>query len=146
MSTALWQPSEARIQAANISRLMAAVEAAEGQHFGGDYFALQDWSLAHPETFWSHVWDFCGVQAAERGHRVLADGGRFPGARWFPDARLNFAENLLRRRDDHTALVSLLENGQRRSVSYAQLYRKVAQVASSLRALGIQPGAGKLHA
>src|SRR3546814_9864880 len=70
-----------------------------------DYSQLYRWSIESPEAFWTMVWDFCGVVAETRGGRVLVDGGRMPGARFFPDARLNFAENLLRRRDDGTAIV-----------------------------------------
>jgi acetoacetyl-CoA synthetase len=105
-----------------------------------DYFDVQAWALANPARFWGSVWNFCGVQASVRGDRVLLDGDRFPGARWFPDARLNFAANLLRRRDDHVALVSLLENGERRTLSYLELHDRVAALAASLRAEGVEAG------
>ena len=105
-----------------------------------DVYARAD---ADPEGFWAAVWQFCGVVASETGDTVLVDADRFPGARWFPDAQLNFAENLLRRRDEHPALVSVLENGARRELSYAQLHDQVAALASSLRKQGVVCAASK---
>jgi acetoacetyl-CoA synthetase len=119
---------------------MAMVNEAFPEAQASDYASLQRWALADTEGFWAAVWQFCGVVASETGDTVLADGDKFPGARWFPDARLNFAENLLRYRDDRTALISLLENGDRRELSYGELYLKVAQLAASLRAEGVTEG------
>ena len=140
MAKPLWSPGEERIAGAQITRFMGQVENSSGTSFGGDYFRLQEWSLANPEAFWSAVWDFTGVISSHRGNAVLEDGERFPGANWFPEARLNFAENLLRYRDERPALVSLLENGERREVSYADLYTRVAQLAAALRSQGVGPG------
>ncbi len=144
MAAPLWQPSQERIDAANITRFMAFVNRRHGLAMT-DYAALYDWSVSEMESFWAAVWDFCRVIAKERGDVVLAPPGEFsseqpPGARWFPGARLNFSENLLRYRDDKTALVSLLENGRRRALTYGELYRKVASLAASLKAEGVQPG------
>ncbi|MGN2393736.1 acetyl-coenzyme A synthetase N-terminal domain-containing protein, partial [Pelomicrobium sp. G1] len=76
--------------------------------------ALYRWSIEKPERFWVSVWEYCGVIAETRGERVLVDGDKMPGARFFPDARLNFAENCLRRRDETPAIVFLDETGRRR--------------------------------
>jgi len=140
MTAPLWTPSTERIEQAQISRFIEFVNERHAAGLARDYFALHRWALADSEAFWSTLWDFCQVLASEKGSRVLADGGRFPGAGWFPEARLNFAENLLRYRDDRPALVSLLENGQRRELSYAGLYLKVAQLAAALRAQGVVAG------
>src|SRR5215469_848270 len=94
----LWRPSPERVAAANLSAFMKAV-AAEWRADVGDYEALYLWSIDHPADFWRTIWTFCGVIGEGPGARVLEDGDRMPGARWFPGARLNFAENLLRRRD-----------------------------------------------
>ena len=144
MAAPLWTPSPARIDAANITRFMAFVNDRHGTDIA-DYAALYDWSVSAIEEFWSACWDFCRVIAEARGEVVLEAPGSFssiqpPGARWFPAARLNFAENLLRYRDDQVALVSLLENGRRRSLTYGELYRQVAALAASLREEGVQPG------
>ncbi len=98
MTAPLWQPSPERIADANLTAFMARVERDWGVALD-DYDALHDWSVAELEKFWTSVWDFCGVVAETRGTRVLVDGDKMPGAKWFPGARLNFAENLLRRRD-----------------------------------------------
>ncbi len=144
MATPLWQPSQERIDAANITRFTEFVNQRHEQSLDG-YPALYDWSISALEDFWSATWDFCRVIAHEKGDVVLEPPGQFssaepPGPRWFPEARLNFAENLLRYRDDQVALVSLLENGRRRTLTYGELYRKVTALAASLRAEGVEPG------
>ena len=105
-----------------------------------NFSSLYDWSIRHPEPFWGAVWDFCDIRAARRGDRVVEHFERMPGARWFPQARLNFAENLLRYRDAHPALVSWDESGWRRSLSYAQLYRRVSGLVDALRSAGVGAG------
>ena len=105
----------------------------------GDYRDLYDWSVRHIDDFWRLMWEFGGIRGT-MGERVVEHRERLPGARFFPDARLNFAENLLRRRDDATAIVFRGEDGRRRSLSFAELYRGVAGFAAGLRRAGIQPG------
>ena len=138
-SQPLWRPSAARIGQSNMLAYARFLDAEYGQLFP-DYTALHQWSVTCPEDFWRSIWDFTGVRCADPGQRVLEDGDHFPGARWFPGARLNFAENLLRRRDDTIALVGRLENGARRTLTYAQLHDVVARVAAGLRARGVAPG------
>ena len=104
-----------------------------------DYGSLHAWSIAARSDFWRLVWDFCGV-LGEPGDRVLVDGDRMPGAQWFPAAHLNFAENLLRRRDDADAMVFWGEDRVRRRISNRQLYDQVTRVAQALRASGVQAG------
>ncbi|SFX74452.1 acetoacetate--CoA ligase, partial [Marinospirillum alkaliphilum] len=104
------------------------------------YEDLHQWSVVNPEEFWEMMWEFGEVVAAEQGSRVLENADRMPGARWFPEARLNFAENLLRFRDDRTAVVSLREDGQRVSLTFAQLHDQVAQIALALEQAGVVPG------
>ena len=101
--------------------------------------ALWRWSIQEPEAFWNAVWDFCGV-IGDRGERVVVDFDRLPGARWYPDARLNYAENLLRRRDDGPALLFRAEDRLRRDLTRAQLYDATSRLAQALDALGIAPG------
>jgi acetoacetyl-CoA synthetase len=101
---------------------------------------LYRWSVDHPEAFWLAVWDFCGVIAETRGERVLVDRDRMPGARFFPEARLNFAENLLRRRDSSPAIVFRSEDGVTRRLTHAGLHDEVSRTAQALRALGLRAG------
>ena len=139
MTAPLWQPSAERIAAANLTAFMAQVQKDWGVETG-DYDALYDWSIREIEKFWLSVWDFCGVIAETRGDRVLADGGKMPGARFFPDARLNFAENLLRRRDGADALVFWGEDRVRRRLSHRELYDSVSRLTQALAAQGVGEG------
>ena len=139
MATPLWTPSPERVAAANMTAFMREVEAAFSTPML-DYDALYRWSVAEPENFWSAVWSHAEVIAETQGTVVLADGDKMPGARFFPDARLNFAENLLRRRDDETAIVFRCEDRVRRTLSFAELYDAVSVLAQALSAAGVVPG------
>ena len=139
MSETLWTPSAERIRDANLTRFRAVLEERRGLAFD-DYAALHRWSVEHREAFWSEIWEFCGVVAETKGGTVLADGDRMPGARWFPDARLNFAENLLRRSDTGPALIFRGEDRAGRSVSRAGLRDLVSRLAQAFEAEGVGPG------
>jgi acetoacetyl-CoA synthetase len=139
ISKPLWQPTLQQLAAASITRFSQKVESKWGRTFG-DYRALHDWSVEHPEEFWISVWDFCEIMAATRGNRVLERLSVVPGARFFPDARLNFARNLLRRRDEGLAICFRSEDQIERSLTYAELYRQVAEIARGLQNVGIEPG------
>src|SRR5262245_6868913 len=127
----LWQPDAGRIAAANLTRFMAEVKARWGVH-ATTYGDLYQWSVNKPEQFWQSVWTFGGV-IGDPGKAVLVDGGRMPGARYFPDARLNYAENLLRRRDDGDAIVFYGEDKVRRRLSRRELYDTVSRLAQALK-------------
>jgi acetoacetyl-CoA synthetase len=139
MSNPLWTPSPERIRQANLTEFFAFLRQ-EGFGSFEDYGALYRWSVESPEEFWPAVWDFCGVIASRRWNRVVVDMDRMPGARWFEGAHLNFAENLLRYRDDQPAIVAWNESGAKRSLSFAELYSEVARLASALRHAGVLPG------
>ena len=134
----LWRPSPGRAAAAQISLFRGYCEPLAGRTLP-DTRALHAWSIEDRASFWRAIWDWCGV-IGERGDRVLVDGDRMPGARWFPDARLNFAENLLRRRDISPALVARDERGRRRVLSWTELHAEVSRVAQALRATGVGVG------
>ena len=137
--TPLWKPSKARIAAANLTAFRHSAERRWGVECA-DYDALHRWSVTHPEQFWTTLWDVAGVVAEKRGERVLADANKMPGAKWFPDARLNFAENLLRSHDTADALVFWGEDKVKGRASHAELYRAVAQTAWALRDMGVGKG------
>jgi len=137
----LWEPSPARVAAAQITAFARRVEARHGVHLP-DYEALWRWSIDRREAFWQEVWDDGGV-IGTRGERTLVDGDRMPGAKWFPDARLNYARNLLERRradDRGDALVFWGEDKVRRRMSHAELHQSVARVAAALGAHGLVAG------
>ncbi len=136
MSKPMWEPSRERVEQANMTRFIHAARDAWGID-AGDYPGLYRWSIEQPESFWTAMWDFGGVIAETRGDTVLRDGDKMPGARWFPDARLNFAENLLRRRDEAEAIVFRGEDKVRGSMTYAELYDQVSRYAQALRAAGV---------
>jgi acetoacetyl-CoA synthetase len=134
MEKPLWQPSAERVAGANLTRFMASV----GRK-GGSYAELHRWSVEDRAAFWNAVWDFCGV-VGEKGRRIVADGERMPGARFFPEARLNFAENLLRKHDASDAIVFWGEDRVKRRLSWAELADQVARLAQALAAEGVGVG------
>jgi acetoacetyl-CoA synthetase len=139
MDHPLWRPSPARIESTHLHRFTQILRNRWGVELP-DYEALHRFSVEEMEKFWPGVWDFCGVAAETRGERVLADGGKMPGAKFFPEARLNFAENLLRRRNGGDALVFWGEDQARRRLSWRELYDLGSRLAQALRADGVAPG------
>jgi acetoacetyl-CoA synthetase len=141
MTEPLWRPSSARVTQALITQFAAGV--ADRHHVPlPDYSALYAWSIAERESFWRELWDFAGV-IGEPGARTLQHGDRMPGSQWFPDAKLNYAENLLARRasDDITeALVFWGEDKIKRRMSHAELYASVSRTVQALRAAGVGKG------
>ena len=133
-----WIPSADRVERAAISAFRRQVEQAAGVTLA-DSVALQDFSLADPERFWSALWDFTGV-VGDKGECVFVDAPDMRAARFFPDARLNIVDTLLARRDDAPALLFAREDGLRRVVSWAQLQAEVAAVVGGLRDAGVGEG------
>ncbi len=128
----LWRPNPATAATTR----MAAFLREQGQ---GDYAACWQWSVDEPEAFWSRLWDFCGV-VGEKGQKILVDRDKMPGARWFPEARLNYAENLLRSGEDGEALVFRGEDKVRRRLLRSELRREVARFQQFLITAGVGPG------
>ena len=137
--TPLWKPSAERIANANITRFIDFVN--RGRDAGlTDYDSLYDWSVTELESFWDAVWDFTGIVGDKGSDVILKDGDKMPGAAFFPDAKVNFAENLLRRRDDADAIVFWGEDKVKRRMSFAALYDEVSKFAQALKAEGVGPG------
>ncbi len=139
MAKMLWQPTAEQIKNSNMYRFMQTVNEKFGQDFS-DYAPFWEWSVDNIADFWAAFWEFADIKASTPYQRVVDDPAKMPGARWFEGARLNFAENLLRYRDDRTALIFRGEDSVRREMTYAQLYDAVARLARSLRAAGVAPG------
>jgi acetoacetyl-CoA synthetase len=139
MAKLLWKPSEERIRRTNMYRFMNIIAEKYGKKFS-DYPGLYQWSVDNIPDFWASVWDFVGIKASKPYDEVIDDVHKMPGAKWFSGARLNFAENLLRYRDEQIALVFKGEESEPRRMTYAQLYDEVARVAKSLRDLGVKSG------
>jgi len=139
MTGPMWQPSPERVANANITVLARELEARHGVALP-DYETLHRFSVERKEDFWTAIWDICGVLAETRGDRILVDGDKMPGAQFFPDARLNFAENLLRRRDDGPAMIFRAEDKVERTVSWRELQESVSRLSQALQAAGVGPG------
>ncbi len=140
MNKPIWEPGTERIERANMSRFMRFVRENTGNEDIRRYAPLYDFSVRHPEKFWPLVWEFCGIRASGDFEPVLVDGEKMPGARWFPGVRLNFAQNLLRHKDDRTAIVFRNEWGHRRELTYAELHAEVGRIAHALREAGVGVG------
>ncbi len=139
MTQPLWQPSPDRVGQSNLAAFMEDVEN-DWNVTIADYDALYRFSIAEREKFWTSVKDYAGIIAETWGDAVLVDGDMMPGARWFPGARLNFAENLLRRRDGGDAMVFWGEDQVRRRLSYGDVYDQVSRLAQALAAQGVTVG------
>ena len=135
----LWQPGERAIEEAQITQFARQVIRKRRLELNS-YPDFYRWSVDQPEEFWSDVWDICGVVASRKGSTVLADGDKMPGAHWFGEARLNLAENLMRRGDRGDAFVFWDETGFRRRTSYSDLTTDVSRAAQALQALGLRAG------
>ncbi|GAB6193350.1 acetoacetate--CoA ligase [Desulfocastanea catecholica] len=135
----LWEPSEQRIKDSNMYRFMQSVNQTYGIHCN-DYNDLYQWSVENIAAFWAEMWRFAGIKASKEYQSVIDDPTKMPGAHWFTMSRLNFAENLLRYRDEKTALIFRGEDSVRRSLTYSELYAATAKVAAALRQAGIAAG------
>ncbi|MDE2149361.1 MAG: acetoacetate--CoA ligase [Gammaproteobacteria bacterium] len=139
----IWRPSAERVAVSDLSRFATAlgfpVPGLPGEGHVA-YGELWRWSVAERERFWQDLWNFCGVQAHVKPQAVLADDG-LPGARWFPGAKLNYAEHLLRGGSERApALIARDESGRRMELSREQLRRQVAELAQRLSEDGVGPG------
>ena len=139
MTKLLWKPSEERIQGTNMYRFMNFVNTKFNKNFT-EYAPLYQWSIDNIPDFWAATWEFVEIKASKPYDQVIDDVKKMPGAKWFSGSRLNFTENLLRFRDDQTALVFRGEDRVTRKMTYAELYDETARVARSLKSAGIQSG------
>jgi acetoacetyl-CoA synthetase len=130
----LWKPDARALAEAPIVRFAEKT----GRDLKG-FDELHAWSVAEPAAFWELVWDFCEV-VGEKGERRLVDGQALPGARFFPDARLSYAENMLRRSGAAPAMIFRSESGAQHAVSWDELAQLVSQLAQSMRAAGVGRG------
>ncbi len=138
-SQPLWIPSPDRIASHRLSRFIEFVNARHGLNLSG-FNGIHAYSVDHAPQFWADVWDFCGVIAETRGERLVVDEDRMPGARFFPDAVLNFSENLLRRNDNTPAMVFRGEDKVRKTVTWSDLNGAVSRIAQGFAAMGLNAG------
>ena len=139
MPKLLWQPSEERIRTTNMYRFMNLVNEKFNKDFK-DYAPLWEWSVDSLEDFWATAWDFLDIKASQPYEKAIDDPAKMPGAKFFVNSKLNFAENLLQFKNDNLALIFRGEDSIRKTLTYNQLYDEVAKTAASLKALGIKKG------
>ena len=137
-SKPLWIPDQTSCQDSRLWKLMREVESAEDRLFS-DHDDFYQWSVAEPEKFWGHCWNFFGI-IGNKGSVICRDIDNIEQACWFPEASLNFAENLLRRKDDATAIYFQAENQVEASLSFSELYCQVNAVSTWLRSQGVCKG------
>ena len=135
----LWEPNNRRIAQSNMKQFMDTASTKTGLDLS-NYRSLHDWSINNSASFWRQLIEFSGLQASSWGERDLIDGEKMPGAQWFPDASLNYAENILCKSDKSDAILFWGENGLRRRLSWLGLTQQVAVLSSVLRNFGIRPG------
>jgi len=139
MGKLLWQPSEEQKKQANMAKFISYVNEKYALKVDS-YDELYDWSIKNIPDFWATMWKFGQIKASCKYDEVVDNLTKFPGARWFGGARLNFAENQLRYRDDHVAFIFRGETQKSARRTYAELYSSVARLAKSLREIGVKPG------
>ncbi|HKB87975.1 MAG TPA: acetoacetate--CoA ligase [Ignavibacteriaceae bacterium] len=138
MEKPLWIPSEERVSQSNLTAFTRYVEELLNKKISS-YGELHHWSVTDIEEFWKSIWIISGLIHSKPYKRILSGTGMF-GTKWFEGAELNFAENLLRHRDEHTALISSRENSSTIRMTYSELYKTVAALAESFRKMGIKRG------
>lgn len=135
----LWQPTEKCRTSSKMFEFLTRI--AEKYHLpDNEYYTVHGWSVKHPDQFWAEIWDYCNVKFSRNYDQVVDDPVKMPGAKWFEGARLNFAENLLRRKDDHTAIIFWGEDSVKKEITYAELFEQVRNVAAGFRKLGLKKG------
>ncbi|MGY4531887.1 acetoacetyl-CoA synthetase [Pseudomonas sp. TE3786] len=139
MPQPLWTPSASRIAATQMDAFRRYINQRHGLQLA-DYPQLHAWSVAEREGFWQAIVDFFEVHFSTAPTAVLEEGAQMPSARWFAGSRLNFAEHLLRRRDDHPALVAIGEDGSREVLTYRELAAQVAGLQQALAKIGVGQG------
>ncbi len=135
----LWEPSAEWIKNANITRFIEFVNREYGQNVKGGK-DLYKFSVEKIEDFWDAMWKFSDIIASKPYDKVVEDLSVFPGTKWFPGARLNFAENLLKYKDDQLAFVFQGESKVTKQMTYSELNKTVARLAKSLKELGVSVG------
>lgn len=138
MDDVLYTPTVEQQATAQITHFLVAINKKYNLSIS-DYHTLYTWSVENPALFWQEVWNFFNLIATTPATHTVTHGDKMPGAQWFPGAKLNFAENLLRFRDEQLAIIFCGENGQKQTLTYRALYQQVAKLAHALKKIGVQP-------
>lgn len=139
MNQTLWTPSPELIQNSRLTEFQNFAEQKIGKKFQ-NYSELHSWSAEFPEKFWGLIWEFAPVIHSKTYDEVIRPGKTFREAQFFPGAKLNFAQNLLRKKDDTIAIFYRGESGAESSLTYSELYKNVGALAAYFRSEGVVPG------
>ncbi len=135
----LWKPTKDYKTNSNMYEFLTRI--AETYNLqDNEYETIHRWSVNYIAEFWAEIWDYCEVKYSEMYYQVVDDPKKMPGAKWFEGARLNFAENLLSRQDDHKALIFWGEDSVRKEITYFELYEEVRKLAAALKKIGVEKG------
>jgi len=134
----IWVPSKSRIERSNMMRFMTALQKQYPEI--KNYQDLYQWSINNTGKFWKAIWEFCDVRYKKSYDKVLVDGDKLPGAKWFVGSKINFAENLLKADDTQLAIIGRSERPQRSTLNYRQLRNNVARMSHALIDSGVKPG------
>ena len=138
-NTKLWQPNPEIASASQMQEFLNLIN--EKYHLAENSYAyLHQWSVENPADFWGEFWNYSNIIHSEKYTSVVDDAGKMPGAKWFLGAKLNYAENLLQRRDDKTAIIFRGESEIKRQLSYKELHEEVRKTAAGLKKLGVKKG------
>ena len=138
-NTKLWQPNPQKASASQMQIFLNLIN--DKYHLAENSYAqLHLWSVENPADFWEEFWNYSNIIHSEEYTSVVDDAKKMPGAKWFTDAKLNYAENLLQRRDDKAAIIFRGESAIKRQLSYKELYEEVRKTAAGLRKLGVKKG------
>lgn len=135
----LWQPNKKKASESQMQQFLNFIHK-KYELTEDNYQALHQWSVENPDKFWSEFWKYSNILHSEEYTSVVDDYKKMPGAKWFEGARLNYAENLLQRRDDQAAIIFWGESKVKREISFRQLYKEVEKTAAGLRKLGLSKG------
>ncbi len=134
----LWNPANDYLTNSSMYKFIQLVSQKYGME--SDYNSIHRWSVSNPDEFWKEVWDFTGIVFSKSYSSVVDNPKKMPGASWFKDSKLNFAENLLRRRDHHNAIIFKGEDSVYREITYNELYGQVERMAAALKKIGVVAG------
>ena len=135
----LWKPTEDYKKNSNMYGFLSMI-AKKYNLPNNEYHTIHQWSVENIPEFWAEIWDYCGIKHSKTYEQVVDDPKKMPGAKWFIGARMNFAENLLSRNDDHLAMIFWGEDTVRREITYAELYEQVRLAAAGFKRLGVEKG------
>ena len=135
----LWKPTESRVKSSMLERFFNRLEKKKILKNNRNFKNLWKWTVDEPQIFWSEFWDFSEI-IGEKGNTVLKKNKIFNKNVFFPDAKLNYAENLLQKRNDDLAINFLSESGLEENITWKSLYEKVCKFSSYLKTLGIKKG------